>query len=287
MSSEAAEPELRPQPRQPQEQHGSAKKQAAAWFADFLREAESEVKAAQDAKAARAAAPPAQLLIEDYDQEREMWEARIRALEQGRGCGVPTQEEVSSASVKDNASPSCASRAASNERSGQVADADGSLRLEGKEVAAEEAGLEAANADEGSQIAAALREAGLEPGVAAAHALAAAAQAAAGDADIASFGDGDDGDGSRNGSGVAAQWAMPARQWAAERLRRKREKARSRIGTPCGSNAGTPSNNTAHGSRPLFSASDAIGDRSQGRSEAAGAASRSASPSPAPASPVP
>lgn len=252
----------RPQPQQQQPEGQSAKQQAREWFKNFLVEAESEVQAAEAAKSsdiAQIAASPAtaQSLIEEMEQDRQAWEERTRKLLKSRG-GCDEAEPV-------NLLPTASGADAGSGHQEAVEEA---FPMPAAEVAICEATApEDASPEADSQIVAALREAGLEPGAGAADALSAAAtesrlaaahervplspvsESVAGDHEVT--GDGlcpatsDDKDFDSNSrlstaatmsmaqqDGVAP-WSTPARRWAADRLRRKREKGlRSRPGTP-------------------------------------------------------
>jgi len=237
--------------RRGQQSQGSVKQQAREWFRSFLLEAESEVRAEADAKepevcavssgSASSAAKPASSLIEEFEQERIAWEERTRKLLQSRG-GF---EEGNPRDLEDDAVKSREDRCSEGNQEFSdeaIKDTLGEgvecLLIDATEL--DEAGCQ------GSQIAAALLEAGFEPGLSAAHALAAAASESSLLQVVESTAEGDDDfDDSTRGK---AQWAAPARQWAADRLRRKRERGlRSRAGTPCAVSVGLafPSMNEA------------------------------------------
>lgn len=199
---------------------GSAKKQARDWFKQFLMETESEVQAAEAAKAA-ALENPAKVLIEEFDQERHAWEERTRRLLQSERdveIELPCELPLESGSHDNGGLPQ-------NPETGTA-------HTKGIEISAE------GNCDESrdGQIAAALREAGLEPGLVVAGALAVVEETST----CKSTSSGLDLD-IDNGCSGKAQWAMPAREWAAQRLRRKREKARQSVcSTPTTCTPSTP-----------------------------------------------
>jgi len=253
----------RPQPQQQQPEGQSAKQQAREWFKNFLVEAESEVQAAEAAKSsdvAQSAASPAtaQSLIEEMEQDRQVWEERTRKLLKSRGgCDEADPENL------------LPTASAANAGSSHQNAAEEAFIMQAAEVAICEATApEDASPEADSQIVAALREAGLEPGAGAADALSAAAtesrlaaahdervplspvsESVAGDHELAGEGlcpatsDDKDFDSNSRLSTAAtmsmaqqdgvAPWSTPARRWAADRLRRKREKGlRSRPCTP-------------------------------------------------------
>jgi len=229
---------------------GSARKQAREWFESFLMEAENEVHAVAAGKAARAESP-ARVFIEEFEHEREAWEAKSKELLLSRAGGDDAElQRLSNTCSGSKARDDDMEFSAEN----GIPEAIETVDVEEPRPEAIPEAIEAADVDEhspeGGQILAALLEAGLEPGVAAAHALAAAAsestlaKAATPLSAIPESGcpleaDGDMDGGSRDG---VAQWALPARQWAAARLRRKRERKQSGLGTPCGSTSEAPEN---------------------------------------------
>lgn len=212
------------QPRGPQGR--SAKEEAKLWFKNFLVEAESEVKAVEAAKEARAASP-ARCLIAELEQERLEWEERSRKLLLSRGGEPARPQEGCEGEVQLQDAASSASCA---EPFVTVPVTDAEVVAEAARTA-EACASEAACHEEEGQIAVALRAAGLEPGLEAACALAAAASASPPPLEPVVE---DDCPVQPDDQG-SVQWSSSARQWAASRLRRKRARGLgSRPGTPSG-----------------------------------------------------
>jgi len=249
---EAARPRQQPVPA-PQV---SARQQAVAWFQSFLAEAESEYVAAEVAKETRAAAP-ARCLREDLEEERHAWDERTKKLkifneighaelmENARGISHIVETDQDFVSETEKMILAYKSSRAAGSKDEQVLDA---------ETCSDDAHVlmpEAADPEEPSQIAAALLQAGLEPGLDVAKALARAASHSrvepialdpiteGDDCQVEADEDASGGDGAAASDApealeAPAQWATPAKQWAAERLRKRREKALNKVGTPCG-----------------------------------------------------
>jgi hypothetical protein len=241
-----------------------------------LLEAESEAQAAYDARkaeeaaatadssssgaSASAAASSATSLIAEFDQEAKAWEERTRKLLQSRGGhevvdtgSLPSSgsnghvevdrsggadvlvigaeevisEEITPASPVTDICPTIVLEE-------DIVEVPEVENISPDAVPEEDVGVRGWHAEEESQIAAALRSAGLQPGLEAAQAF----KLAISETDVQDTEVSEDGDGTTGGK---IQWAMPARQWAAKRLRRKREQGlRSRAGTPCGSAPTSP-----------------------------------------------
>eukprot|EP00929_Paragymnodinium_shiwhaense_P079919 TRINITY_DN41664_c0_g1_i1.p1 TRINITY_DN41664_c0_g1~~TRINITY_DN41664_c0_g1_i1.p1 ORF type:complete len:657 (+),score=100.13 TRINITY_DN41664_c0_g1_i1:45-1973(+) len=179
-------------------------------------------------------------LLEQLNSEREAVEAKIAQLRRPMTGSDATTANIDSASIDDRpstrqaASPSVLStveqEASDGEtpRSHQVLPSDLDATAEDSHGPAMEAEEEPDATSNGGRIAAAMREVGMTPGPEAAVELALLATPArrASTAESCS---------TSSAKTTTDRWALSARRWAAQRLRRKREGGKqSRSGTPSG-----------------------------------------------------
>mmetsp|Transcript_100323 Transcript_100323/g.189258 ORF Transcript_100323/g.189258 Transcript_100323/m.189258 type:complete len:641 (-) Transcript_100323:180-2102(-) len=174
------------------------------------------------------------LILEEMDSEREMWEARTKQLlmckpTSSGGEALQRQEPAGIAASSEADAPAVASETLPNR-----------TRVASTERPARHPGEAEQMSDEDGLIAAALKAAGLRPGLEARTALIQGGQEARGAPTLQVVSEAqEDDESATNGLAVgptdgSARWAMSAREWAQQRLRRKRERVGgSRPGTPC------------------------------------------------------
>lgn len=192
------------------------------------------------------AAAPIPLILEEMHNEREMWEARTRQLLMGKPSSSEAVGPSGSARVlspvAQRMEPSKGEARAESEVCVAAAPAPEKTDVLEVTMSRDEtvaAVVEEPDTVEGGLIAAALKAAGLEPGPLllgglearnALHTVSEVPENTASDDESAVNGLAV---GPTEDSGGASRWAMSARQWAQQRLKRKKGRAPgSRAGTP-------------------------------------------------------